>query len=83
MKNETQSSPELANRELAVREAFEHLGPLPWPPTCDKCSAELKEPGAVVLTPPNPLGRCTKGHLCVRCFDDFMTWLMGSGLKVP
>lgn len=57
----------------------EHLSPLPWPPTCDKCSTTLTEPGAVILTPPNGLGRCTQGHLCVSCFGGFMTWLMGGG----
>jgi hypothetical protein len=57
--------------------------PLPWPPVCDKCSGVLPEPGAVILTPPNNLGRCTKGHLCVTCFGDFMKWLMGAGERVP
>lgn len=83
MKHEAQSTADAVTRELAVREAFDHLERLPWPPVCDKCSAELREPGAVILTPPNPLGRCTKGHLCTTCFDEFMKWMIGGGLKVP
>ena len=35
---------------------------------CNWCLAILKEPGALVFTPPDAIGRCTKIHVCVDCF---------------
>lgn len=40
----------------------------PWPPHCDGCRDALKEPGALIFSPPNEHDECTKVHLCVRCF---------------
>lgn len=34
---------------------------------CDKCGNELKEPGALLFTPPKK-GKVRKYHLCVRCW---------------
>ena len=41
-----------------------------WPPLCDHCHKQLKEPGAIVLSPPlkNPTSLVFKVHLCVKCF---------------
>jgi|HubBroStandDraft_2_1064218.scaffolds.fasta_scaffold04383_3 hypothetical protein len=35
---------------------------------CNWCLAILREPGALVFTPPDAIGRCTKIHVCVDCF---------------
>lgn len=35
---------------------------------CNWCFAVLEEPGALVFTPPDRLGQCTKIHVCVECF---------------
>ncbi len=35
---------------------------------CGWCFTILEEPGALVFTPPDKLGQCTKIHVCVDCF---------------
>lgn len=34
---------------------------------CDQCSIELKEPGAILLSPPKD-GLVRKIHLCILCW---------------
>lgn len=42
---------------------------LVWPPNCDRCGEPLKEPGAIVLGPPDENGSVSKYHLCPdRCW---------------
>ena len=38
-------------------------------PNCNKCGAELKEFGAILLSPPDSNDSVKKYHLCVDCFD--------------
>jgi hypothetical protein len=35
---------------------------------CNWCFAILEEPGALVFTPPDGAGQCTKIHVCVDCY---------------
>ena len=35
---------------------------------CNWCLAILTEPGALVFTPPDEVGRCNKIHVCVGCY---------------
>lgn len=37
-------------------------------PICDKCSKELTEFGAILLSPPNNKSEVKKFHLCVACY---------------
>jgi len=39
-------------------------------PKCDKCGKELKEFGAILLSPPNKKSQVTKFHLCKGCFKN-------------
>lgn len=44
---------------------------------CDTCGEELKQPGALLFTPPegDPRCECIKLHLCVKCFDKTLKFL--------
>lgn len=35
---------------------------------CNWCFAIWEEPGALVITPPDKAGGCTKIHVCVACY---------------
>jgi len=37
-------------------------------PRCDMCGNELKEFGAIVLSPPDEQSRVDKFHVCVYCY---------------
>lgn len=43
---------------------------------CHRCDEELDEPGAVVISPPEVNGRCTKYHLCAPCFEHVLQTAM-------
>lgn len=34
---------------------------------CDNCKVRLKEPGALLFSPPKK-GKCEKYHICVKCY---------------
>lgn len=38
-------------------------------PRCDICGEELKEFGAILLSPPNDIN-VNKYHICIKCFDE-------------
>jgi len=40
-------------------------------PICEKCGCELKDFGAILLSPPDAFGRVVKYHICKKCFFDF------------
>ena len=44
---------------------------------CAKCHTELERPGAIVLSPPDEYGRCTKYHICTDCFSDILAEIRG------
>jgi len=35
---------------------------------CDICQMDMKEPGALIFTPPNIVHRVIKVHVCVKCW---------------
>jgi hypothetical protein len=35
---------------------------------CERCEVELEEPGALLFSPPDSSGSCTKKHYCVKCY---------------
>jgi len=35
---------------------------------CSSCLAILEEPGALLFTPPDEVGTCTKIHWCPKCY---------------
>ena len=39
-------------------------------PTCDKCGEELKEFGAILLSPPDKQNKVTKFHICKKCYGE-------------
>jgi len=39
-------------------------------PKCDKCHEELKEFGAILLSPPDPENKIKKFHLCPKCYEE-------------
>ena len=39
---------------------------------CDICKKLLKEPGALLFSPPEDDGRCEKAHICVLCYEDYL-----------
>ncbi len=41
---------------------------------CDKCGHELEVPGGLAFSPP-VMEMSKKFHLCVRCWDKFVTWI--------
>jgi len=43
--------------------------------SCGNCFKELKEPGALLFSPPDGEDRCDKYHLCVPCFEKIMSKL--------
>ncbi len=48
-------------------------------PSCDICSKELKEYGAILFSPPKIrfIGEkqsCEKYHICVSCFKKIIKW---------
>jgi hypothetical protein len=38
-------------------------------PVCDKCSKELNDFGAILLSPPDDEGKVKKFHLCKACYE--------------
>jgi len=49
----------------------EEVSRLPWYPHCDRCREPLEAPGALLFSPPNQHGECTKFHLCRDvCYGD-------------
>lgn len=41
-------------------------------PVCDKCGEELKEFGAILLSPPDAQSTVKKFHICVDCYGKMM-----------
>jgi hypothetical protein len=43
---------------------------------CDRCGAELNQPGALVFGVPFDTGGLTrtKRHVCVTCYDSLIDW---------
>lgn len=41
-------------------------------PTCDKCKKELKEFGAILLSPPDKKNTVKKFHLCKVCYAEVL-----------
>jgi hypothetical protein len=41
-------------------------------PVCDKCQAELKEFGGVLLSPPDSKNKVLKLHLCKTCYSKIL-----------
>ncbi len=39
-------------------------------PKCDKCQKELKDFGAIVLSPPDSNSAVIKYHLCKNCYKE-------------
>lgn len=39
-------------------------------PICTRCNKELKEFGAILISPPNPEGLVIKEHICKKCYND-------------
>ena len=37
---------------------------------CFGCDLPLLEPGALIFSPPNKRGECTKVHVCVPCWEN-------------
>ena len=46
-------------------------------PKCDKCQNELKEFGAILLSPPNKKSNVHKYHLCVECYEYIKSLING------
>lgn len=77
MKHETQSNRELPSTDDPTLSRS-------WPPCCDRCKAQLTEPGAVVLSPPMSVKEAPaivtnlvlKFHVCVRCYHELVGWLV-------
>lgn len=40
-------------------------------PKCDVCEKELKKFGAILLSPPDKLGKVRKFHICNECYKVF------------
>ena len=41
-------------------------------PECDLCLEELKEPGALLFSPPDVDSRVLKRHVCVKCYEEMI-----------
>jgi len=41
-------------------------------PICDKCKQELKEFGAILLSPPDENNQTKKLHLCKQCYKEII-----------
>ena len=39
-------------------------------PICYICKKELKEFGALLFSPPDEIGQCSKTHLCEKCYTE-------------
>ena len=48
-------------------------------PKCDKCEEELKEFGAILLSPPNKKNEVKKFHLCKGCYKEMVSSLKIKG----
>jgi hypothetical protein len=42
-------------------------------PKCDKCKEELKEFGAILLSPPDKNNKVRKYHFCKKCYKKLNT----------
>lgn len=49
-------------------------------PACDSCGKELKEFGAILLSPPNKKSEVKKFHLCKLCYEDITKRLTGQNI---
>ena len=49
-------------------------------PTCEKCSQELSEFGAILLGPPNENSEVLKLHLCQLCYADILEDILAGSL---
>jgi hypothetical protein len=50
-------------------------------PNCNKCSRELLEFGAILLSPPDIHNRVIKFHLCKNCYSELLKELKLPGAK--
>ncbi len=41
-------------------------------PVCDKCKKELKDYGAILLSPPDAKQKVRKFHLCKKCYKEVL-----------
>jgi hypothetical protein len=41
-------------------------------PICDKCKQELEVFGALMFSPPDEKSYVRKGHLCKKCYEEFV-----------
>ena len=44
---------------------------------CNRCEAELTQPGALAFSPPKKSGDTHKYHLCLQCWHNLVSWLRG------
>lgn len=42
---------------------------------CARCKQELERQGALLFSPPTPLGAVTKVHLCQSCYSDVISFI--------
>jgi len=53
---------------------------------CDFCLKELREPGALLFSPPAADNRVVKQHMCCDCYrnlDDNWDWSKAKRVKLP
>lgn len=48
-------------------------------PKCDKCKKELKEFGAILLSPPDRKNSVKKFHLCFSCYKNIINYFKNEG----
>ncbi len=67
---------------MSIRARDQCRGPFIWynnymaiKPKCDKCKKELKEFGAILLSPPNAKNRVIKFHICKKCYGEMVKGL--------
>lgn len=41
-------------------------------PTCDKCNNELRDYGAILLSPPSEVATVDKFHICPDCYKEIL-----------
>jgi len=44
-------------------------------PTCERCKKELKEFGAILLSPPDKKNLVKKYHLCQKCYAELLEFI--------
>ncbi|MCK5020919.1 MAG: hypothetical protein KAS32_28130 [Candidatus Peribacteraceae bacterium] len=50
-------------------------------PTCDICSIDLSEFGAIILSPPDKSGMVRKFHICIVCYDNIIEPVISSNRR--